>query len=397
METSSFAEAAQLYWAAVGQTGPLPELPDHPVDALVDLIRHAGDADGAAFALFESPGDPYPAMAVGEEDEPWNVHWAIQLAEVEAFDTSSMPETTFLIDTIADRKGNHRVYSIVDLERGDLEFPSPTEALRWMTGRIWKSQDVIGEPELTALTKDCVKKHRDKWEKEPSSARVVFEGLLKAPLAEAWDAFSNGKWPVSEGAFPEPPEGGVEVPRWRSLWVVTEFLKSRRLALPEGHERDGLGGVHAALVDHLASFEEGLSAIEVPELVDQVAAGDDPLLAALGQAWVTRHEGWRNPAEAPEEAPAEPVEAEPLTPFARQLMGAIDLCLDALVRSEQIELDAGAKPALLAELTTAGADGRSVKHMLKKITKSLVNSEHVEEIYASDDEISDLLKRQLGG
>ena len=57
----------------------------------------------------------------------------------------------------------------------------------------------------------------------------------------------------------------------------------------------------------------------------------------------------------------------------------------------------GGRRALLAELTTAGADGRSMKHMLKKITKALVHSDHVEEIYASDDEIKDLLKKQLGG
>jgi hypothetical protein len=52
---------------------------------------------------------------------------------------------------------------------------------------------------------------------------------------------------------------------------------------------------------------------------------------------------------------------------------------------------------LLIELVTAGSDARSVKHMLKKITSTLVDSEHVEEIYPSDDKIQDRLKEDLGG
>jgi len=52
---------------------------------------------------------------------------------------------------------------------------------------------------------------------------------------------------------------------------------------------------------------------------------------------------------------------------------------------------------LLIELVTAGSDARSVKHMLKKITATLVDSEHVEEIYPSDDKIQDALKEDLGG
>jgi hypothetical protein len=35
--------------------------------------------------------------------------------------------------------------------------------------------------------------------------------------------------------------------------------------------------------------------------------------------------------------------------------------------------------------------------MLKKITATLVDSEHVEEIYPSDDKIQDWLREDLGG
>ena len=42
-------------------------------------------------------------------------------------------------------------------------------------------------------------------------------------------------------------------------------------------------------------------------------------------------------------------------------------------------------------------DFESLKHMLKKLTSTLVDSEHVEEIYPSDDKIQDRLKADLGG
>jgi hypothetical protein len=68
-----------------------------------------------------------------------------------------------------------------------------------------------------------------------------------------------------------------------------------------------------------------------------------------------------------------------------------------MVEKGDLELDPDRKDALLMELVTAGSDARSVKHMLKKITATLVDSDHVEEIYPSDDKIKDRLREDLGG
>ena len=70
---------------------------------------------------------------------------------------------------------------------------------------------------------------------------------------------------------------------------------------------------------------------------------------------------------------------------------------DGMVERGELELNPDRKEALLIELVTAGSDARSVKHMLKKLTSTLVDSEHVEEIYPSDDKIQDRLKADLGG
>jgi hypothetical protein len=78
-------------------------------------------------------------------------------------------------------------------------------------------------------------------------------------------------------------------------------------------------------------------------------------------------------------------------------MHALSISLDGMVERGELELDADRKEALLIELVTAGSDARSVKHMLKKLTSTLVDSEHVEEIYPSDDKIQDRLKADLGG
>ena len=78
-------------------------------------------------------------------------------------------------------------------------------------------------------------------------------------------------------------------------------------------------------------------------------------------------------------------------------MSALSVSLDRMVEKGDLELDPDRKEALLIELVTAGSDARSVKHMLKKITATLVDSDHVEEIYPTDDKIQDWLKEDLGG
>src|SRR5690606_28005600 len=95
---------------------------------------------------------------------------------------------------------------------------------------------------------------------------------------------------------------------------------------------------------------------------------------------------------APEPEPEPELEE---TPFTRKLRVVVGTCLDEMVRDEVIELGEGAKEALVAELVEAAADARAAQHMLKQLTRSTVASDHVEEIYASDDEVSDLFRATM--
>ncbi|MBT8483857.1 MAG: hypothetical protein HKP36_19970 [Myxococcales bacterium] len=117
--------------------------------------------------------------------------------------------------------------------------------------------------------------------------------------------------------------------------------------------------------------------------------------------WIDRHDSWRTAASvpAPEEQDDFAEEPPPFqhTPFTRKLLQALSGSLDRMVEQGELELDPDRKEALLIELVTAGSDARSVKHMLKKLTSTLVDSEHVEEIYPTDDQIQDRLKEDLGG
>jgi len=397
MLDDSFLEAARDYWEAAGRDLPLPSLPPDVPSALLALIDAAGCLDGPAFASFPVPGGHYEAMAVGEEGQPHRLFWALTLAEVAPFVNDALPDVLFLVDRIADPKGEHRVYELVDLERGPLEFPSVPTALAWMAARLRHGRGLLGAPELLATEKAMVKRGRDKWEKAPLGGRVVLEGLLDTPLPEAWDAYARGKWPMVEATPPSPPTRGAgpSLGRWVSLSAVTDFLRERRLVLPEGVDLEELGAPHRALLAHLRGFDEAIRERRLPSLIAEVAAGDDPALAALAEGWRERYEAFWGEG-APPPAPEVPA-APPLTPFARRLMGALDQVLDALVAEEQLELDAGARPALLAELTEAGSDARSAKHMIRKITNALVHSDHVEEIYVTDDALADLLRSHLGG
>jgi hypothetical protein len=162
-----------------------------------------------------------------------------------------------------------------------------------------------------------------------------------------------------------------------------------------------MDAVHRSLVDHLIDFEQAIHAGDVPRIIDEAAGGGDSRLAALAHDWIERHDSWRTAASVPAPDEDDLFQEEPApfqhTPFTRKLMQALSGSLDGMVERGELELDPDRKEALLIELVTAGSDARSVKHMLKKLTSTLVDSEHVEEIYPSDDKIQDRLKADLGG
>jgi hypothetical protein len=354
------------------------------------------------FRLLELLDSPYAGMAVGDASRPWRLHWALQVGEVEPFVASELDGLIFLADTIADPEGRHRVYTIKDGMRGDLEFADITGALRWMTAQVQHAKGKLDDTKLQEIQSEASALLDDDWEKGPTSGLYIVEELIDTPLFEAWDAISRGQWPLVESDGSNPAvdrEDGWQ--RRLSLWLTRRFLATRALELPEEIGVSDMDAIHRSLVDHLIDFEQAIHGGDVPRILDQTAAGEDPKLGMLALEWMERHDSWRTAASvpAPDEDDAFVEEPPPFqhTPFTRRLMHALSVSLDRMVELGELELDPDRKEALLIELVTAGSDARSVKHMLKKLTSTLVDSEHVEEIYPSDDKIQDRLKEDLGG
>jgi len=401
MPQQAFLKGIQGYWDALGQPGEPPELGESRIDAFVDLLHVTANAEHG-FRLLELLDSPYAGMAVGDASRPWRLHWALQVGEVEPFVVSELHGLIFLADTIADPEGRHRVYTIKDGMRGDLEFADITGALRWMTAQVHHAKGALDDAKLQDTQSEASALLDDDWEKGPTSGLYIVEELLDTPLFEAWDAISRGQWPLVESDGSNPAvdrEDGWQ--RRLSLWLTRRFLATRALELPEEIGVSDMDAIHRSLVDHLIDFEQAIHGGDVPRIIDQTAAGEDPKLGMLALEWMERHDSWRTAASvpAPDEDDAFIEEPPPFqhTPFTRRLMHALSVSLDRMVEQGELELDPDRKEALLIELVTAGSDARSVKHMLKKLTSTLVDSEHVEEIYPSDDKIQDRLKEDLGG
>ena len=401
MPQQPFLQGIHAYWDALGQPGEPPELGESRIDAFVDLLHVTSGAEHG-FQLLDLLDSTYPGMAVGDSSRPWRLHWALQVGEVEPFVSRDLEGLIFLADTIADPEGFHRVYSMKDGTRGDLEFADITGALRWMTAQVRHAKDELDDAALQEIQSEASSLLDDDWEKGPTSGLYIVEELLDTPLFEAWDAISRGQWPLveSDGSSPAVDrEDGWQ--RRLSLWLTRRFLATRALELPEEIGVSDMDAIHRSLVEHLIDFEQAIHAGDVPRIVDQAAAGEDPKLAMMAVEWIERHDGWRTAANvpSPDEEDAYVDEPPPFqhTPFTRKLMHALSISLDRMVELGELELDQDHKESLLIELVTAGADARSMKHMLKKLTATLVDSEHVEEIYPSDDKIQDRLKEDLGG
>ena len=89
------------------------------------------------------------------------------------------------------------------------------------------------------------------------------------------------------------------------------------------------------------------------------------------------------------------VTEEAASPYVRFLAAAIEASLDELLAAEQIELEAEQRAALVTELLAAAARAETPKRMIKALVKTVVGSDHVEEIYAGDDELRDVFNKHI--
>jgi hypothetical protein len=92
-----------------------------------------------------------------------------------------------------------------------------------------------------------------------------------------------------------------------------------------------------------------------------------------------------------EDAPPPP----PTSAFAQQVGAALGQAVAAMRKDGIIEVSDGSVDPLVAEVTEAGLDARSPKHLVRKVIRTMLESEYVDEVYGSDDVISASLHRFL--
>lgn len=85
------------------------------------------------------------------------------------------------------------------------------------------------------------------------------------------------------------------------------------------------------------------------------------------------------------------------SPFAIKLAESIDQALRTMCAEGAIEIAEGSLDAVIVEVTESGLDARSPKHLVKRVVRTLMESDHVDEVYGTDDELGAILIRSLGG
>jgi len=94
-------------------------------------------------------------------------------------------------------------------------------------------------------------------------------------------------------------------------------------------------------------------------------------------------------------ADAEPTPELPTSEFAQQVGAALSQALTALRAEGAIEVEDARFDSLVAEVTAAGLEANSPKSLVKRVIKTLMSSEDVEEVFSSDDEIGATVTRFL--
>lgn len=82
---------------------------------------------------------------------------------------------------------------------------------------------------------------------------------------------------------------------------------------------------------------------------------------------------------------------------AKVLRDAVLVGLAELIDKGHVELVPDATEAAADELTLAALDARNPRHTLKKLRTALLDSDHVEEVYADDRVLEAAFRRAMGG
>ncbi len=86
----------------------------------------------------------------------------------------------------------------------------------------------------------------------------------------------------------------------------------------------------------------------------------------------------------------------PASAFAQRLRTVLAEAISTMRANGMLEVEDDQMESLVAEVAEAGLDTKSAKQLVSRIIRTLLESDHVEEIYGTDDEIRDALRQLLG-
>lgn len=98
-------------------------------------------------------------------------------------------------------------------------------------------------------------------------------------------------------------------------------------------------------------------------------------------------------------APESEEEEEPepaMSPFGMRLTAAVGAAIRQMRADGSLEVEDENVDALVQEVSEAGLDSNSPKQLTKKVLKTLLRSERVEEIYGTDEMLKATLAEFLG-
>lgn len=378
-ETRAALEALQT---ALGVSGALAE---DPIEALEALAEAAEPLTKRTF-----DGDPYPPLVLALAPAPAELEVATRVSDLVAFETRWWQHVGFYVDRQEDPDGRHRVYI-----RDEESLPGqPWHSLPSIAALAegW-TQAAGGDTEV-----DWRELDDDQWEGGPTSGAFVLETMMHGSLAAQWALAGIGAYLPQRPELAEQPLPVDADASGRELCL--HALRVLRLAgsfqLPE--EMPELSEDQQAYIEHLRDLEDAFAGRE-PAVVTDTAAEKGPLRKEA-KTWLKGFADAAEPADPlaglgallgePEPEP----EPEPLTTFEKKLRAGVDSVITKLVDSGDLEVLQ--HEMLIDELTRVAEDARSPKHLLKKLVRATVDSEAVEEIYASDDDLHEAFKQGLG-
>lgn len=366
-------------WEALRGTPPPETISEHPVDALYELIPTDPVEIGSGFevGLGDPPEDPWRIMVVGREPELSLREWVFEAAQLLVVGRGTEGEW-IVVDEEEDPLGSNRVYLVSeDGKTPRLIFTTIDDFVEWI---VTQSQFEV------SLS--------DQWSDNAASVEKSIEALWQVHPADLFLCYRMGTWPAESSPH---PKFTADVPGWRRaglIWTLAQFWNTREVGLPQGLEVDDLSDVHRDLNRHLRDLQDAIALNEVPVLVADLALDDDQDISQSAMEWMIKFDRALEAAKGGDSGSEEASSA--LAEKTKGVLLLLQQAVDELIRLEYIELPPKKKSKLIDEMLEAVIKAGDPYATVPKLIETLLESSHVEEVYAEDSELKRIFSMALG-